>query len=239
MKLVHNPARGLKLILLLFAFACSTSAQQDGSTENTAQAAIDQGDEVINYLPDTLSLPDSAFVNLAWFEDAFVYDLRYATANNFTGKVVYPCAECKIRFGVAKALLRVADGLRQEGGYRIKFYDCYRPVSVQRTFWEIYPDARYVANPNTTGSVHNKGAAVDITLVDSLGQELDMGTGYDHFGVEAHHDYVDLPAEVLANRRRLKTALEAEGFHSIRTEWWHYNYQKGAGYGLADEPLCE
>ncbi|HAA13012.1 MAG TPA: peptidase M15 [Cytophagales bacterium] len=236
--------------------SCST-AQQSGQTPTTQLPTNDLPPDnggirydTINQIPDltqedpppflqdTVGIHDSVFVNMAWFGDAFVFDLRYATDNNFVGQTVYPCAVCKIRYGVAKALLKAAEKLDEGGGYKIKFFDCYRPVSVQRTFWEIYPDARYVANPNTTGSVHNKGAAVDITLVDAYGEELNMGTDFDHFDEEAHQDYMQFPADILANRTLLKETMESVGFRSIRTEWWHYNYQGGAGYGLANEPLC-
>ena len=243
------------LICLITVIGCSTAQQSqtpstplplptekpvDGIRGDTIpqQPDFTQNDPP-GILQDTVGLPDSAFVNLAWFGDAFVFDMRYATANNFTNQVVYPCATCKVRYSVAKALLAVAQDLKDQGGYRIKFFDCYRPVSVQHTFWEIYPDARYVANPNTTGSVHNKGAAVDITLVDSQGVELDMGTGFDHFGEEAHHDYRQLASGILENRVLLKQSMEVQGFRSIATEWWHYNYKGGVGISFANEPLCE
>lgn len=241
-------ARNIFTLASLFLIAVACSGKQSNSTE--IPAADLQGD-TINQVPDlaqedppailqdTVGLADSAFVNLAWFGEAFAYDMRYATDNNFTGKTVYPCAVCKIRYAAAKALLRAADSLQVAGGYRIQFFDCYRPVDVQRTFWEIFPNAQYVANPNTSGSVHNRGMAVDITLVDAEGNPLDMGTDFDHFEEEAHHDFTELPEEVLANRSLLKSTMESVGFRSIRTEWWHYNYGESRRYPLANEPLCE
>ncbi len=153
----------------------------------------------------------------------FLYDLRYASTNNFTKTKIYDCTSCFVQFKVVKALLKAnADFIKK--GYKIKFFDCFRTVEAQKKLWKIYPDARYVANPKV-GSIHNKGGAVDITLVDLNGNELDMGTAYDHFGEEAHHAYTNFSDEVLANRKLLRETMEKHGFWTIRTEWWHYNYK--------------
>lgn len=225
--------------------ACSSAQQSAGQLPSVAyrndtinQVPVLENVDPPAILQDTIGLPDTAFVNLAWFGDTFAFDLRYATEDNFTKQTVYPCAVCKIRYGVAKQLLEAAAILSPQG-LKIKFFDCYRPVAVQRIFWEIFPDARYVANPNTSGSIHNRGAAVDITLVRADGTPLDMGTAFDHFGEEAHHDYTQLSAAVLANRKVLRSTMEAVGFNAIRTEWWHYNLGANKKYPLADVPLCE
>jgi D-alanyl-D-alanine dipeptidase len=81
--------------------------------------------------------------------------------------------------------------------------------------------------------MHSRGAAVDLTVVDATGKELNMGTEFDFFGVEAHTDNLNLPAEVLKNRQILREAMEAAGFRGIRTEWWHFSYQKKQ-YPLSD-----
>jgi len=73
--------------------------------------------------------------------------------------------------------------------------------------------------------MHSRGAAVDLTIVDAKGKELDMGTPYDFFGREAHTDYTGHSAAVQANRDLLRTTLQAVGFKGIRTEWWHFSYQ--------------
>ncbi len=166
-------------------------------------------------------LADTTFVRLADFSKDFAYDMRYATTNNFLKAQVYDCAECYTRVKTAKALLK-ANKVFMEQGYRIKFFDCYRPNSVQHKMWKIVPNPQYVADP-VKGSIHNKGGAVDITLVSLEGKELDMGTDFDFFGKRAYHDNTDLPAQVLQNRKLLKETMEQHGFWSIRTEWWHYN----------------
>ena len=177
-------------------------------------------------------LADTTFVRLADYNDDFEYDLRYATENNFLKAKVYECAECYTRVKTAKALIKANDAFRSKG-LKIKFYDCYRPNSVQYKMWEIVPNPQYVANP-VKGSIHNKGGAVDITLVTTSGEELDMGTDFDYFGKRAYHDNLDLPEEILNNRRVLKETMENYGFWSIRTEWWHYNLSSASNDRIAD-----
>ncbi len=166
-------------------------------------------------------LADTTFVRLADFSGGFSYDLRYATENNFLKEKVYDCAECYTRVKTAKALLAANKAFREKK-VRIRFFDCYRPNSVQYKMWAIVPNPQYVANPKK-GSIHNKGGAVDITLETLDGKVLDMGTDFDFFGKRAYHDMKDLPQEILENRKLLKTTMEAHGFWSTRTEWWHYN----------------
>ena len=177
-------------------------------------------------------LADTTFVRLADFSADFAYDMRYATENNFLKAKVYDCAECYTRVKTAKALIAAnADFMKK--GVKIKFFDCYRPNSVQYKMWEIVPNPQYVANPDK-GSIHNKGGAVDITLVDMEGNELDMGTDFDYFGKRAYHDNMDLPQEILDNRKLLKETMEAHGFWSIRTEWWHYNLSAASNDRVAN-----
>lgn len=166
-------------------------------------------------------LADSTFIRLADFSGGFMYDMRYATANNFLKEQVYDCAECYTRVKTAKALIKANKEFNKKG-VKIKFYDCYRPNSVQYKMWKIVPNPQYVANP-VKGSIHNKGGAVDITLVTLEGEELDMGTDFDFFGKRAYHDNLDLPQEILDNRKLLKETMKKHGFWSTRTEWWHYN----------------
>jgi len=163
----------------------------------------------------------NAFVNLKNHSNDFVFDLKYATADNFLKEKVYPCAECFLRAKTVKALL-AANKSFLEKGYRIKIYDCYRPKSIQKKMWKIVPDANYVANPKK-GSIHNRGGAVDISLVDLNGKELDMGTKFDFFGKEAGHDYLDFSEEILNNRKLLKDIMLQHNFKSFDSEWWHYN----------------
>lgn len=172
------------------------------------------------------------FVKLAALDSTFQYDMRYATSNNFLKEKVYECDDCLIRKEVALSLIN-ANNYFKSIGYQIKFFDCYRPLDVQKKMWEVLPNPTYVANP-AYGSIHNRGGAVDITLVKLTGEELDMGTGFDHFGKEAHHAYEDLSAEVLANRKLLKDGMSKSGFTPIRSEWWHYNFGTAKKYDVSN-----
>lgn len=179
-----------------------------------------------------VSINGEGFVNIEEMSDEFVLDMKYATSDNFLKEKVYSCAKCYVRAEVAEALIKVNNELLSQG-YRIKFFDCYRPYSVQKKMWKIFPNPGYVADPKG-GSIHNKGAAVDITLVRSAGGHVDMGTDFDHFGKEAHHSYSALSRTVLGNRKLLREAMEKYGFKTIRTEWWHYNFIGSGKFKISD-----
>jgi len=152
-------------------------------------------------------------------------DIRYATENNFTKTIIYDCPKCFLRPDVAKALVAVHKKLKAKG-LGLKVFDCYRPSPYQQKLWDKVPNPNYVTPPKK-GSMHSRGAAVDLTIIDKNGKELDMGTPYDFFGEEAHHSYTKHTAKVNENRKLLKSTMEAAGFKSIRTEWWHYSMNGG------------
>lgn len=172
-------------------------------------------------------------IKLDTLKDGFAYDIRYAGTNNFLKEPFYDCAVCYLRPEVAKALKEV-NHYFCELGYRILLYDCYRPVSAQKKMWAAYPNPQYVANPYTSGSIHNRGAAVDLSLVTLEGEPVDMGTDHDFFGVQAHIDYTKLPKKVLENRKLLQKGMLLFGFETIRTEWWHFNYKKNYSFAIID-----
>lgn len=182
---------------------------------------------IITFLSALLSFvvwgQESDFVRLKDLSSDFVYELKYATPDNFLKQAVYDCGECYLRKSTAEALVKANKAFIQLG-YRIKLFDCYRPLSVQKKMWKILPGTHYVANP-AKGSKHNRGAAVDLTLVDAQGKELNMGTPFDFFGKEAHHTYTEHTKEVLENRKLLKETLNKYNFKSIYSEWWHYEYR--------------
>lgn len=228
-------------VLLLFLFSLSQSCK-DSSEKSKEIKPLVQTDS-LKATVDTATfstktfrtfdwLSDTTFVRLADFSDEFAYDMRYATENNFLKAKVYDCPECYTRVKTAKALI-AANKEFLKNGVKIKFFDCYRPNSVQYKMWEIVPNPQYVANP-VKGSIHNKGGAVDITLVTLDGTALDMGTDFDFFGKKAYHDNKDLPQTVLDNRKLLKETMENHGFWSIRTEWWHYNLSAASNDEVAN-----
>jgi len=189
-------------------------------------------DTIKQELVDAILAKNPDFVNIESVSKDFVLDMRYATSDNFLKEKVYACAKCYVRKEVVKPLI-TANRAFMELGYRIKFFDCYRPHSVQKKMWKIYPNPGYVANPKG-GSIHNKGAAVDITLVKLDGTAVDMGTEFDYFGKKAHHAYTALSKEVIDHRRLLRKTMEKNGFKIIRTEWWHYNFRAGKAFKISD-----
>jgi len=164
-------------------------------------------------------------------------DIRYATPANFTGQKVYDEAACFLRPATADRLSRAQAELEREG-LGLKVYDCYRPLAVQRRFWELVQDERFVANPEQ-GSNHNRGAAVDLTLVDAKGNELPMPTEFDDFTELAHSSYSHLPENVIKNRERLVRAMVNQGFLPLPTEWWHFDDPECAHYSILDLPFSQ
>ena len=153
-----------------------------------------------------------------------VYDLKYATQDNFMKTRMYPVntRNTFMRLPAARALAMVQSKLKAQG-YGLKVWDAYRPYSVTERFWEMVKDERYVANPSKA-SGHNRGIAIDVTVIElATGKELDMGTGFDNFTDTAHHTYTNLSAQVLRNRKVLKDAMESSGFVAFESEWWHYS----------------
>ncbi|MCK0159276.1 M15 family metallopeptidase [Allomuricauda sp. F6463D] len=231
----------LLFLNLLLIISCRQKEHRTESEFDQVTATPSSMDTVPKDVPPTPQktilktfegLADTTFIRLADFSEDFVYEMRYATENNFLKAKVYDCAECYTRVKTAKALIE-ANKEFMRNGVKIKFFDCYRPNSVQYKMWEIVPNPQYVANPDK-GSIHNKGGAVDITLVDLEGNQLDMGTDFDFFGKRAYHDNMDLPKEILDNRKLLKETMEKHGFWSIRTEWWHYNLSSASNDKVAN-----
>lgn len=183
-----------------------------------------QDDKVMSAPPGAVPVQHKGFVELARLDPGIRQDIRYATKNNFTHTVIYDCANCLLRPEVAEALVAANKTLNRKG-LALKVFDCYRPRPYQQRLWDKVPNPDYVAPP-AKGSMHSRGAAVDLTIVDASGQELDMGTAYDFFGPEAHADYRNLPLQVLKNRNLLRETMESVGFKGIRTEWWHFSYRK-------------
>lgn len=171
-------------------------------------------------------------IELIELDDSLVLDLRYATDNNFTGQVLYTEARCFIHINTAKKLIAANNELKSLG-YSIKVFDAYRPHSVTELMWDLTDNKNYVANPKT-GSNHNRGASVDITLVDSDGNELPMPSEFDEFTKRAHLNYNDSSKEELNNRELLGNIMVKHGFRRIRNEWWHFDDLDYKKYPILD-----
>lgn len=169
---------------------------------------------------------------------AIVYDLRYATTNNFTGQLMYPANThiTFMRLPAVNALKKVQQELGMKG-LGLKIFDAYRPYSVTEKFWELIHDERYVAFPGK-GSGHNRGVAVDLTIINlNTGKELDMGTGFDNFTDTAHWTFKNLPSAILQNRQLLRSVMEKHGFVAYEMEWWHYYLPESEKYEVLDIKL--
>jgi len=173
---------------------------------------------------------NAEFTDIKTLASSIRLDIRYATTNNFTKAKIYDCPRCLLRPEPARAIA-TAQAKLQKQGLGLKMFDCYRPRPYQQRLWDKVPNPDYVTPP-AKGSMHSRGAAVDLTIVDAQGNELPMGTPYDFFGVEAHTDYTKLSAEVLKNRELLRKTMAEVGFKGIRTEWWHFSFQ-GKDFALS------
>lgn len=205
-----------------------------------SEIKIQMKNQFLLYLFSLLSFStgfsQNELLNLENKSSEFSYEIRYATPNNFIGEVLYDCPKCLLRPDVAEALIK-ANQYFCELGYKIKIYDCYRPLDVQKKMWEKVPRPTYVANPYGKGSIHNKGAAVDITLETLDGCYVEMGSDYDFFGRASHIDNFNFPEEILANRKLLREGMKKFGFLTVRTEWWHYSFRKNRSFKTLNIPL--
>lgn len=204
-----------------------------------AQVAVQNYPEVTKNLKEyriqVENNSDKKMVELKSIIPGLVYDIRYATTNNFMHRKMYPGKTnyTFLRKPAAESLLNVQKELNEKG-LGLKIFDAYRPYSVTMKFWELVHDERYVANP-AKGSGHNRGIAVDLTIIKlKTGDELNMGTGFDNFTDSAHQVFTDLPKEVLQNRALLKSTMEKYGFKALETEWWHFYLPDGDKFEVLD-----
>jgi D-alanyl-D-alanine dipeptidase len=185
---------------------------------------------------------DEPLVDIATLDDSIAVQMRYATTNNFTGRVLYPSNRCLLRHSVAQRLVKVHQALQTQG-LGLKVWDCYRPFSIQRVLWARVRDERYVARPivqdgqPVAGSKHNRGAAVDLTLIDSRGIELEMPSRHDDFTERAHRDYRGNSARAQQHMEILERAMVAEGFEPLISEWWHFDGPGWQSFSILDVPL--
>ena len=186
------------------------------------------------YRADAASLQTAdRLIDVNKLSAGFVTDLRYATEDNFTGIKLYPSGICCLQEDTAWKLA-AANRELQKKGLSIKIWDAYRPLSVQKKMWKLMPDSRYIANPYKNGSKHNRGAAVDVTLVDKNGKELEMPSGFDDFSKRAIRNNPAMSAAAAKNLKLLTDAMTKNGFKAISTEWWHFDDTAYAVWPLLD-----
>lgn len=214
-----------KLLIGLLCLLLSGCASQQ-VPEFTQPATIPTTAPAETAPPQTTTLPpevsDETIVRVQDYIPTIAVELKYATADNFTGQVIYDFTDAYLRYGTVKKLQKAQEFFLSQG-LSIKIWDAYRPVSAQWTLWEVYPDGSFVADPNRTFSSHSRGSTIDVTLVDREGRELEMPTAFDDFSPLADRDYADCSLLTAENARLLQSILEQNGFTGYQKEWWHFS----------------
>ncbi|WP_025897532.1 D-alanyl-D-alanine dipeptidase [Sneathiella glossodoripedis] len=155
-------------------------------------------------------------------------DIRYASTNNFTGAQIYGRAACYLN-PEAEGLLCKAIELAAKAGYRFRIFDAFRPTEAVQKLWDHTPNPQYLAPPSS-GSPHARGAAVDLTLVDDEGEDLEMGINFDAMTPLSHHGALQISEDAQRNRAILLGIMTAAGWDFYRNEWWHYQLFKPRRY---------
>jgi zinc D-Ala-D-Ala dipeptidase len=184
----------------------------------------------MNSLP--LMLMGHNLVDLSSINSHIRYDIRYATTHNFTHQKHYTSARAFLCFEAAQALNKAQEEF-EKLGFSLLIWDAYRPLSVQKKLWAVVPDERYVMPPHK-GSLHNRGCAVDCTLIKNNGDPVLMPTDFDDFSEKAHRTYMNLPQEALAHRKLLEDIMTKHGFTGIEWEWWHFDFNGWENFPLLD-----
>lgn len=167
-------------------------------------------------------------------KDGVLIDLRYAGDNNVVGQAFYAREACYLH-PAAKEKLDLAIKYAAVHQLSLKIWDGFRPVEAQKILWDASPTPEFVSHPEEGSCPHCRGVAVDLTLVDNAGEELDMGTDFDDFTDKAHHGYVDLPAHVQRNRYVLMGIMMTAGWDFYRNEWWHYQLFDARSYSKLND----
>ena len=183
---------------------------------------------------------EADLIELIKLDNTIKLDIRYARTDNFVGKIVYTEARAFLQRPAAGSVVRVHRKLREKG-LGLVIFDGYRPWSVTKLFWEVTPEdkRKFVANPKT-GSRHNRGCAVDLSLFDlKTGELVEMPSEFDEFTERASPDYAGGTAEQTRNRDLLRQMMEAEGFTVNANEWWHFDYKNWNDYKIYDIAFSE
>lgn len=233
------------VVALLASLALAQSPCETGIGFKPARPIEELRAEALQATPPResgdLRVPD--LVELTTVDGTIKLDIRYATSNNFLGTAVYSQARAFLDRSAAVALKRANQALRHEG-YGLMIFDGYRPWYVTKIFWDAVPcdpiiKKDYVANP-ATGSVHNRGCAVDLTLYDlETGKEVAMPTTFDEMSTRAAADDPRGTEEQRAHRKILRDAMERQGFTVEKTEWWHFNYRDAKQYAIMNVKFDE
>lgn len=183
---------------------------------------------------------EADLVELVKLDNTIKLDIRYATANNFVGKPVYPEARAFLQRPAAESLVRVHQKLKTKN-LGLVIFDGYRPWQITKLFWEVVSpkQRKFVADP-AKGSKHNRGCAVDLSVYNlKTGELIEMPSAYDEFTERASPDYKGGTKQERKNRDMLRQMMEAEGFTVNPNEWWHFDYKDWEKYAIYDIAFSE
>ena len=216
----------LTILILAFSFLVCACERREAPMETTAATTVPAETQSSETLPPETqtTVPEPApedFVRVLDYIPSMYQELRYATADNFTGQVIYDFTDAYLRYSTVKKLAAVNEDLAQLG-LALKIWDGFRPVSAQFKLWEVCPDPTFVANPTKGFSSHSRGNTVDVTLVGLDGTELEMPSAFDDFSAKANRDYSDTTTTAADHAELLEILMEKHGFYGYFDEWWHF-----------------
>lgn len=224
----------MKLSCVIFFLLISVSA----SAQNKPIAAkkLVVVNSFSQYQASIKSNPDNELVEIKKAIPNITLDIRYATQNNFMQQVMYRQARAFARKPVVDALKKIQQELNKKG-LGLKIFDGYRPYAITVEFYKMASDKNFVANP-AKGSKHNRGCAVDLTLINlKTGKELPMPTPYDSFSAAAAANYEPVSPVQRKNRNLLISTMAKYGLKVLENEWWHYDFVGWKNYQLMDIPF--
>ena len=214
---------GLTIGVIIYGRYQTVQRKEGKKVEQEKETSMERESRQAEQLPEQLPEPaDTDFVRIMDYIPDIAIDLKYATADNFTGTVIYDFNDAYLRYGTVKKLAVAQEKLKSMG-YRIKIWDAYRPFSAQEKLWQVCPNPRYVANPANGMKAHNLGGTIDMTIVTLDGEEVEMPTGFDDFSLKADRDYSDVSETAATNAMMLEQVMTECGFKGYQGEWWDYS----------------
>ncbi len=226
----------LVVLLAVLLFGCnqkSISSAEGSDYKSTASIADGSVIEIINPQLETeqtrekeseiINIPqDGQLVRILDYIPDAVIDLRYATSNNFTGKVLYDDSEAYLCYGTVKKLINVQNDLKKRG-FKLVIWDAYRSHEAQWKLWEAYPDPVFVADPRKGITSHSRGNTIDVSIVYIDGRNVELPSAFDEFSSVADRNYNDVSPEAKANALMLESIMYKNGFTGYKGEWWDYS----------------
>ena len=214
---------GLTIGVIFYGRYQTVQRKEGKKVEQEKETSMERESQQAEQLPEQLPEPaDTDFVRIMDYIPDIAIDLKYATADNFTGTVIYDFNDAYLRYGTVKKLAVAQEKLKSMG-YRIKIWDAYRPFSAQEKLWQVCPNPRYVANLANGMKAHNLGGTIDMTIVTLDGEEVEMPTGFDDFSLKADRDYSDVSETAATNAMMLEQVMTECGFKGYQGEWWDYS----------------